>query len=158
LEDKKMPNTYSQLYIHIIFTVKGKSNLLKKENKEELHKYITGIITHRKQKLICINSVKDHIHLLISIAPDITVSEIVRDIKHYSTDLINKNNWVVGKFHWQEGFGAFSCSKSHQDNVVKYIQKQEEHHKKHTFREEYISFLKKYEIEYNEKYLFDWIE
>jgi putative transposase len=153
-----MPNTYSELYIHLIFTVKGKANLIRKENKEELHKYITGIIKSRKQKLLCVNSVPDHIHILVSMSPDFTISDLVRDVKHYSMDFINKNKWMPGKFYWQEGFGAFSCSKSYQENLIKYIKNQEEHHKKQTFREEYIEFLKKYEIEYDDKYLFDWIE
>jgi REP element-mobilizing transposase RayT len=153
-----MPNTYSQIYVQIVFTVKGRKNLIMKERREELHKYITGIINNKGQKLMAIFAMQDHIHILVGIQPNITISDLVRDIKSNSTRFINENNWVEGKFNWQEGFGAFSYSKSSLDNVIKYIMNQEEHHKKITFKEEYINFLEKFEIEYNEKYLFEWIE
>ena len=153
-----MPNTYSQIYIQIVFTVKGRKNLIMKERREELHKYVTGIINNKGQKLMAIFAMPDHVHILVGIQPNITISDLVRDIKSNSTRFINENNWVEGKFNWQEGFGAFSYSKSNIDNVIKYIMNQEEHHKKITFKEEYINFLEKFEIEYNEKYLFEWIE
>ena len=152
-----MPNTYTQIYIQIVFTVKGRENLISKNNREELHKYITGIIQNRDQKLYAIFCMPDHIHLLVSMKPSINISDMVRDIKANSSKFINDKKWVIGKFNWQEGFGAFSYSKSHVDNVVKYILNQEEHHKKINFKEEYIDFLKKFEIEHNEKYLFEWI-
>ena len=153
-----MPNTYTQLYIQIVFTVKGKQNLIAKKNREELHKYITGIITNRQQKLLAIFAMPDHIHLLVNIKPNITISDLVRDIKSNSSKFINDNKWVKGKFSWQEGFGAFSYAKSNVDNVVKYILNQEEHHKVKSFKEEYIDFLEKFNVNYDEKYLFDWIE
>jgi REP element-mobilizing transposase RayT len=152
-----MANTYTQLYVQIVFTVKGRQNLISKENREELHKYITGLITNRNQKLLAIFAMPDHIHLLIGLKPNISISDLVRDIKAGSSKFITDSKWINGKFSWQEGFGAFSYSKSQVHNVVKYILNQEQHHRKKTFKEEYLDFLNKFEIEYNEKYLFDWI-
>jgi len=153
-----MANTYTQIYIQIVFTVKGRQNLIPKQNREELHKYITGIITNRNQKLLSIFAMPDHIHLLVGLKPNISISDLVRDVKAGSSKFISDNNWIKGKFSWQEGFGAFSYSKSQIDNVVKYILNQEEHHKTTTFKDEYLDFLKKFEIDYNEKYLFEWID
>lgn len=153
-----MPNTYSQIYIQIVFAVKGRPNLIAKHHREELHKYITGIVRKREQKMLSVFSMPDHTHILLGLKPSITISDIVRDIKTGSSNFINEKKWIRGKFSWQEGFGAFSYSKSQIDNVIKYILNQEEHHKKVSFKEEYISFLKRFEIEYDEKYLFEWIE
>jgi putative transposase len=153
-----MANTYSQIYIQIVFGVKGRENLIKKENREELHKFITGIVSNREQKLLAIFALPDHVHILVGIKPNIALSDLVRDIKSGSSKFINDSKWINGKFNWQEGYGGFSYSKSHLDNVIKYILNQEEHHKKQTFKEEYHSFLEKFEIEYDEKYLFEWIE
>jgi putative transposase len=153
-----MPNTYSQLYVQIVFTVKGRANLIATKNKEELHKFITGIVTNRGQKMVAIYAMPDHVHLLIGIKPNIAISDLVRDIKAGSSKFINDSKWVNGKFSWQEGFGAFSYSKSSLDNVINYILNQEEHHKKKTFKEEYIEFLEKFEIDYDNKYLFEWID
>jgi REP element-mobilizing transposase RayT len=152
-----MPNTYTQLYIQIVFAVKGRQNLIAKQNREELHKFITGIVQKREQKMLSIFAMPDHIHLLLGIKPNITVSELVRDIKSGSSKFINDSNWINGKFNWQEGFGAFSYSKSQLDGVIKYILNQEVHHKNQTFKEEYVDFLRKFEIEFDEKYLFEWI-
>jgi REP element-mobilizing transposase RayT len=153
-----MANTFTQIYIQIVFAVKGRQSLISNQNREELHKFITGIITNREQKLLAIFAMPDHIHLLVGMKPNISISDLVRDIKAGSSKFINDSNWINGKFNWQEGFGAFSYSKSHLDHVVKYILNQEEHHKKKTFKEEYLDFLEKFEIEYDEKYLFEWIE
>ena len=153
-----MPNTYSQIYIQIVFAVKGRYNLIPKQHREELHKFITGIVQHREQKLLSIFCMPDHTHLLIGLKPSISISDLVRDVKAGSSKFINENHWVKEKFNWQEGFGAFSYSRSQIDHVIKYILNQEEHHKKSTFKEEYFEFLKKFEIEYDEKYLFEWIE
>ena len=153
-----MPNTYSQIYIQIVFAVKGRENLISKIHREELHKYITGIVQNRGQKMLSIFCMPDHVHLLIGIKPSIAISDLVRDLKAGSSNFINQQHWVKGKFNWQEGFGAFSYSKSQIDTVIKYILSQEEHHKKTTFREEYFDFLKKFEIDYDEKYVFEWIE
>ncbi|WP_310556883.1 IS200/IS605 family transposase [Flavobacterium sp.] len=153
-----MPNTYSQIYVQIVFAVKGRQNLISKENREELHKFITGIVKNRDQKLISIFAMPDHIHLLIGLKPNMSISDLVRDIKSGSSKFINDSKWINGKFNWQEGFGAFSYSKSQLSNVITYIENQEEHHKKKTFKEEYFDFLIKFEIEYDAKYLFEWIE
>jgi len=153
-----MANTYSQIYIQIVFAVKGRQNLISKYNREELHKYITGIVQNREQKMLSVFAMPDHTHLLVGLKPSISISDLVRDVKAGSSQFINEKKWINGKFHWQEGFGAFSYSKSQIDNVIKYILNQEEHHKKVTFKEEYLDFLKKFEIDYDERYLFDWIE
>ncbi len=153
-----MPNTYSQIYIQIIFAVKGRENVISTNNREELQKYITGIVQNREQKLLSIFSMPNHTHVLIGIKPLISISDLVRDIKTGSSNFINEQKWVKGKFAWQEGFGAFSYSKSQIDNVIKYILNQEEHHKTFSFKEEYINFLEKFEIQYDEKYLFEWVE
>ncbi|MFZ6663227.1 IS200/IS605 family transposase [Peijinzhouia sedimentorum] len=152
-----MANTYSQIYIQIVFAVKGRQSLIPKKHREELQKYISGIITLRGQKLLSIFAMPDHVHLLVGLNPNIRVSELVRDIKAGSSKFMSDNRWMTGKFSWQEGYGAFSYSKSQIDAVIKYISNQEEHHKKKTFREEYLDFLKKFEIDYDEKYLFDWL-
>lgn len=153
-----MPNTYSQIYIQIVFTVKGRLNLIPAKHREELHKYISGIVQNRDQKLFAIFCMPDHVLLLVSIKPFIAISDLARDIKAASSQFINEKKWVQGKFSWQEGFGAFSYSKSQVNNVVNYILNQEEHHRTRSFREEYLEFLEKFEVQYDEKYLFEWIE
>lgn len=150
-----MANTYSQLYIQIVFAVKGRQNLISLKWKDEIYKYITGIITNQKQKLITINGMPDHIHILVGIKPDVSLSDLVRDIKSSSSKFINEQNWINGKFEWQTGFGAFSYGHSQLTNVIKYIENQEEHHKKRTFKEEYIGFLKLFNIDYKNEYLFE---
>ena len=153
-----MPNTYTQIYIQIVFAVKGKQNLIHNDHREELHKYITGIVQNRGQKMLAIFCMSDHTHIFIGLKPSIAISDLVRDIKACSSKFINDNKWMRGKFNWQEGFGSFSYSRSHIDKVVHYILNQQEHHRKKSFREEYIEFLTKYAIDYNEKYLFEWID
>ncbi len=153
-----MPNTYTQIYIQIVFTVKGRQNLISEMHREELQKFITGIITNRSQKMLAIYAMPDHIHILIGFKPNMSISDLVRDIKAGSSKFINDSKWINGKFNWQEGFGAFSYSKSHLDNVVKYILNQKEHHHKQSFKEEYFQLLKEYEIDFDERYLFEWIE
>ena len=150
-----MSDTYTKLYVHTIFAVKGRNSIINEKWEEELNKYITGIITKKNQKLLAINSHRDHIHLLINLKPDISLSDLVRDIKNNSTNFVNNQRFVRGKFSWQTGFGAFSYSYSQIDSVIKYIQNQKEHHSRKTFREEYLEFLRKYQIDYNEKYVFD---
>ena len=153
-----MANTYTQIYIHIVFAVQGRQNLITKEHKEELHKYITGIVQNKGQKLIAINSMPDHVHIFIGMKPTVALSDLVRDIKNNSSSFINEKRWVRGKFNWQKGFGAFSYGHSQIDVVVKYIQNQEKHHKQKTFREEYLEMLQKFAVEYDDKYLFEWID
>ena len=153
-----MPNTYSQVYIHIVFAVKGRQNLINPNIREELQKYITGIITNRDQKLLSIFCMPDHSHLLVGLKPSISISDLVRDIKAGSSKFINDKKLIKGKFSWQEGFGVFSYSRSQIENVIKYIQNQEKHHRKKSFKEEYIEFLEKFAVEYDVKYLFEWID
>lgn len=153
-----MSGTFSQIYIQVVFAVKGRENLIGKQWKDQLHKYIAGIITGKDQKSIIVNGMSDHIHAFIGLRPAMAISDLVRDIKNNSSNFINDKKFVKGKFSWQEGYGAFSYSHSQIEKVYNYILNQEEHHQKKTFREEYIGLLKKFEIDYNEKYLFDWIE
>ena len=150
-----MANTYTQLFVHIIFSTKGREKILLKHFREELFKYISGILTHKNQKPFAVNGWTDHIHILVGIEPNISVSELVRDIKHSSTNFIKEKKSVKRKFNWQKGYGAFTYSKSQLDSVIKYIMNQEEHHKQKTFEEEYIEFLDKFEVDYDSKYVFD---
>ena len=151
-----MSKTYTQLYVHIVFSVRYRQKLIPDQLRENLHKYITGIITKRDQKLIAVNSVDDHIHILVAYKPGCSISDLVRDIKAGSSNFINKNNLINGQFNWQEGFGAFSCSKSQIKQVAGYIDNQKEHHKVKKYKEEFIDFLNKFEIEYNDKHAFDY--
>jgi len=153
-----MPNTYTQLYTQFVFAVKGRQNLISKKHKEELHKYITGIVQKRNHKMIAINCMPDHAHIFVGMNPAQSISDLARDIKSNSSTLITDKKLVSGKFYWQEGFGAFSYSHSHIGNVARYIENQEEHHRAVTFKEEYLMFLKKFNVEYKEQYLFEWIE
>lgn len=150
-----MANTYTQLYVHLVFAVKGRLNLIAENHREELEKYICGIISNKKSKPLAIYCNPDHTHILIGLHPSVSISDVARDIKANSSRFINEKKWIKGKFNWQEGFGAFTYSKSQIDNVVRYILNQPNHHKKTTFREEYIEFLTKFGIEYDEKYLFE---
>lgn len=138
-----MPNTYSQLYIQIVFAVKGRQCFIKESFRDELQKYISGIIKEKKQKLYAIYCMPDHTHIFVSIKPDIAISDLVRDIKANSSSFIKEKQFVKN-FSWQTGFGAFSYSKSQASNVVDYILRQPEHHKKKTFKQEYIEFLQKF--------------
>lgn len=150
-----MPNTYTKIYIHAVFAVKGRQSLVSSAWKEELYKYICGIVNGKKQKVYAINGMPDHIHILLSIKPDVSLSDLIKDIKANSSRWINDRNFVKGAFRWQEGFGAFSVSESALDKVIGYIQRQEEHHAKKSFQAEYIEFLERYQIEFDKKYLFE---
>lgn len=153
-----MANTFTQIYVHIVFSVKGRQNLIQKSWKDELHKYICGVVNGKEQKVYAIGGMADHIHLLVSIKPTISISDLVRDIKANSSKWINEKQYVVGKFQWQEGFGAFSYGQSQLDIVITYINNQEQHHEQKTFKDEYIELLQRFNIIYDEKYLFEWIE
>ena len=153
-----MAGTFSQLYIQVVFAVKGRENLLQKPWREEVFKYMSGIIKGKNQKPIIVNGVTNHVHLFIGLKPSMPLSDLIRDVKNNATNFINENKFLKGKFSWQEGYGAFSYSHSQLDTVYQYILNQEEHHKKKTFKEEYLDFLQKFEIEYDERYLFDWME
>jgi len=149
-----MANTYTQIYIQIVFAVENRISLVTDQWREQLHKYITGIIQNHNHKLIAINSMSDHIHIFIGIKPIQAISDLLQDIKEYSSKWINANKFVMGHFNWQAGYGAFSYSHSQIDIVVKYIQDQKRHHQKKTFRQEYIEFLEKFHVEYNDRYIF----
>ena len=153
-----MSETFSQIYIQTVFAVKGRQNFLQKPWRDEVFKYMSGIIKGKNQKPIIVNGVSNHVHLFIGLKPSMALSDLVRDVKNNSTNFINEQKFVKGKFSWQAGFGAFSYSHSQIDQVYQYILNQEEHHRKKTFKEEYLEFLHKFEIEYNEKYLFEWYE
>ena len=153
-----MADVYSQLYIQLIFSVKNRNAMIDIKFEDEIYKYITGIITQQNHKLIAINGMPDHIHILIGYKPNSNLSDLVKQIKVSSTKFINEKRFSKYKFNWQSGYGAFSYSKSQLNNVIQYINSQKEHHKKVSFKEEYITFLKKFEIDYKSEYLFEWIE
>ncbi len=149
-----MANTFTQLQIQFVFAVKHRKGVINKSWKDELYKYITGIIQNNSHKLLCINGVEDHIHIFVSMKPTQSISDLLKDIKSNSSKWINQKGFVNGKFEWQSGYGAFSYSQSHIKNVIKYIENQEQHHHKKSFKDEYLDFLDKFEIEYDEKYIF----
>ena len=150
-----MANTYTQLYFHIVFAVKGRSNYISEQWKDELYKYILGIIANKDQKLMIVNGVPNHIHLLIGTKPNCNLSDLIRDIKANSSKWINEKKFTNFHFEWQTGFGAFTVSQSVVPKVIEYIKNQEEHHRKKTFKEEYVEFLKAYQIDFKDEYLFD---
>jgi REP element-mobilizing transposase RayT len=153
-----MANTYSQIYLQVVFAVEGRQSLIQKQNKVELHKYMTGMVTEREQKLLAIHCMPDHTHILIGLRASMALSDLVHDLKIGSANFVNRKRWVVGRFGWQEGFGAFSYGHSQLTRIIRYIQNQEQHHAKLTFREEYLRFLKRYEIDHEERYIFKPIE
>ena len=152
------PGVFTQLYVHIVFAVKYRERVLNDEIRDELFKYSSGIITNRKHKSIVINGTFDHIHLLVGLNPNEKISDLLGCVKRESSAFINNKKYFPGKFRWQDGYGAFSYGRSQLDNIYKYIAKQAVHHKKKTFREEYIDLLKKFDIKFDEKYLFDFFD
>jgi len=149
-----MANTYSQIYIQIVFAVEGRQNLIDPKHNDELQKYMTGIVTAQRQKLIAINNMPDHAHILIGQRPDSALSDLVGDLKSGSTNFINRQRWIKGRFNWQEGFGAFSYSRSQLDAVIRYVKNQQKHHQRHSFRDEYIKLLDRFDVPYDERYIF----
>jgi REP element-mobilizing transposase RayT len=149
-----MANTYTQIYIQIVFAVEGRQSLVQPEHNDELQKYITGIVSGHGQKLLAINNMPDHAHMLVGMKADLSLSELVRAVKANSSRFINEKKWVGGRFTWQEGFGAFSYSRSQIDAVIGYIQNQQRHHARRSFREEYITFLRKFNVPFDERYIF----
>ena len=150
-----MANTYSQLFVHIIFSVSRRQKIIPRSRNCDLQKYITGIIKRRGHKLFTINNEPDHIHILISIIPTTCLSDLVREIKCVSSKFINEGGWIKEKFAWQKGYGAFSCCHSHIDMVKKYIQNQHEHHRRESYKEEYLKILEAYRVKYDSKYVLD---
>ena len=153
-----MPNTYSQILIQIVFAVEGRQNLINENNRQELQRYITGILAKRGQKVLAIFCMPDHIHIVIGLTPTASLSDLVRDVKSGSSAFINRSGWIRGTFRWQEGFGAFSYSRSQLNDVVRYVNEQKDRHSKRSFKDEYHTMLRKFEIEYDEKYVFDFYE
>ena len=149
-----MANTYHQIHIQGIFAVKKRTGLIQKEWKNELYKYITGVIQAHDHKLLAINGMPDHVHVFFGMRPTQSLSDLIQDAKGGSSKWINEKKFIKEKFEWQEGFGAFSYSKSQASRVIAYIQNQKVHHRKLTFLDEYRQFLKKFEVDYDERYLF----
>ena len=149
-----MANTYTQIYIHVVFAVEGRQSLIAPEHNDELQKYITGIVSGQNQKLIVINNMPDHLHMLVGLTPDVALSDLVRDVKANSSKFINEKRWMIGRFGWQEGFGAFSHARSQLETVIRYIQNQQKHHAKKSFCEEYTELLEKFGVAYDKRYIF----
>ena len=153
-----MANTYAQIYIQVIFAVAERQCLVAKEFREDLYKYISGIISKEGQKLISVGGVPDHIHLLIGLQPDMALSDLVKSVKAGSSNFVNHKRWVRGRFSWQEGFGGFSYSRSQIPAVARYIENQAAHHAKKSFKHEYLTLLGKFDIAFDERYVFKWID
>ena len=153
-----MANTYTQLYVQYAFAVKHREKLIPKKHKEELHKYITGIVQEQKHKMLRVNCMPDHANVFVGMKPIQSVATLIQEIKTNATLFINDKNWFNGKFAWQDGYAAFTYGHSQIGNVIRYIENQEEHHRKRSFREEYMAFLKKFEIEYDARYLFEFFD
>ena len=153
-----MSNPYSKLYIQIVFAVKGRHSFILPEWEDNLQKYITAVVQNDRHKMLAINGMPDHMHIFIGWHPSISISDLVKDIKRASNNWINDKKLVKGKFEWQDGYGAFSYGRSQVDQVCKYILNQKEHHKKQTFRSEYIGLLKLFEIDFKDEYLFEFYE
>ena len=149
-----MANTYTQVHIHAIFSVQNRECIIKQSWKEELYRYFTGIIQNNGHKLLAINGMPDHIHIFFGMRPTQSLSNLMQDIKGDSSKWINNKGLINNRFSWQEGYGAFSYNKSSVDSVIDYIKNQEVHHRKKTFTEEYHEFLEKFEVDFDERYLF----
>ncbi|WP_336514650.1 IS200/IS605 family transposase [Pollutibacter soli] len=152
-----MPNTNHQIYLQFVFAVKFRYALIPKQNKEEIHKYLTGLVQHRNAKMLAVHCMPDHCHLFVGYHPAKHIPDFVKEVKNESNEFINQRRLSRGKFAWQEGYGVFSYSRSQIDSVIKYVNNQEIHHRKKTFREEYLQLLQKFNVDFDEKYLFDFI-
>ena len=153
-----MANTYTQIYVQTVFAVEGRQSLISEAHKVEIYKYMTGVIQNQRQKVMAINGMPDHVHILVGLSPDIALSDLVKAVKVASSSLINDKRWVRGHFSWQRGFGAFSYSRSQVPVVARYIENQAKHHEKRSFRNEYIALLEKFAIDYDTRDLFTFIE
>lgn len=153
-----MPNTYTQVYVQMVFAVQGRISLIHNDWKDDFYAYIIGLIENRHHKVLAIGGMSDHIHIFVSMQPNQSLSNLVQEVKRASSLWVNEKHFVRGNFVWQEGYGAFSYSKSQIDNVVQFIHNQEQHHHKRTFLEEYELFLKNFGIQYDVKYIFKPIE
>jgi len=153
-----MANTYSQINIHIIYSVKHRENIITHNYRDSLFKYISGILKNDGHYSLAVNGYKDHVHIFFELNPKFAPADVVRLVKANSSKWINENHFVAGKFNWQEGYGAFSYSHSQRNEVIKYIMNQEKHHKQKTFREEYLALLEKYEIAFDDHYVFEFYD
>lgn len=153
-----MANTYTQLYLQLIFAVKNREALIQRSWREDLHAYITGIVQNHGHKMLSINSMPDHIHLLVGYKPTQLIPDLVEHIKTGSNKYVKANHLSKFQFAWQTGYGAFSYSRSQIPAVGKYIENQEKHHQKKTFREEYLDLLEKFEVVYEERYVFQFFD
>ncbi len=153
-----MANTYTQIYLHVVFAVSARTCVIGESRREELQKYMTGIVSGWKQKLIAIYCRPDHTHALLGLKPDIKPADLIGEIKTGSANHVNEQRWIGGHFSWQEGDGAFSVSHSHLARVADYIHHQDRHHRRHSFREEYANFLERHAVSFDERYLLKPIE
>ena len=153
-----MANTYSQINIHCVFAVKGRENMITDRFRDNLHKYMSGILRNENAFPLAVGGWRDHVHVFFELPPNLRVSDLMRDLKAVSSKWINDNRFVKGKFQWQEGYGAFSYSRSQRNNVIQYIMNQEKHHKGKTFKEEYLDMLIKFKIEFKDEYIFDFYD
>jgi len=153
-----MANTYTQINIHAVFSVKGRENIITNKFRDRLHEYISGILKNENQYPLSVNGWKDHVHIFFELYPTACIADVLKIIKSKSSKWINENKFLPGKFAWQEGYGAFSYSKSQRNAVIHYIMEQEHHHKKKSFREEYIDLLNKFEIDFDGNYVFEFYD
>ncbi len=153
-----MANTYSQVTIHCVFAVKGRENVISKDFRDRLHAYVHGILKNDGAFPLAVGGWSDHVHVLFELPMTLTIADLMRGVKASSSKWINENGFVKGRFQWQEGYGAFSCSKSHRDNAIKYIIGQEEHHARRSFREEYLEMLRTHEMEFDERWVFEFYD
>lgn len=153
-----MANTYSQIYLQFVFAVQNRQTLIAKQHKEELHKYMTSLVQHRGTKMLAVNCMPDHTHIFVGFKPSILISDFVKEIKVESNDFINKKGWVNGRFNWQAGYGVFSYSHSHIDKVVNYVLNQEAHHQQKSFKKEYLGLLRKFDVEFDDSYVFEFFD
>jgi REP element-mobilizing transposase RayT len=153
-----MANTYSQINIHCVFAVKGRENIITQDFRDDLHRYIAGILKHKGAFPLAVGGWLDHVHAFFEMPLTIAISDLMRDVKASSSGWMNEKRFVGRKFHWQDGYGAFSYSRSQRDQVIKYIVEQEKHHKRKTFREEYLELLKNFDIPFDERYIFQFYD
>ncbi len=153
-----MAGTFFQIYIHVVPAVSGRESLIEPSWEERLYQYITGVVQNKDQKMLAINGMPDHLHFFIGMKPSCRLSDLVREVKKSSHEFINKEKLCKFNFSWQEGYGSFSYGHSQIDDVVKYVLNQKQHHEIKPFKQEYQEFLTKYQIQFDQKYLFDWMD
>ncbi len=149
-----MANTFTQIHIQLVFAVQNRRSMIKRVWKDDLYKYMTGIIQNHGHKVLQINGMPDHVHILIGMRPTQSLSDLMKQLKQDSSKWINESRFVNGRFSWQAGYGAFSYTKEQVPMIIDYIKNQEEHHRQQSFTEEYLDFLKKFGIDYDERYIF----